>query len=193
MLIPIKVAEAFFAATGALPVNVKFMFEGEEEIGSPSLDAFIRDHKELLAADFVLSADGAMWRIDEPSLTVASRGLAGLELTLTAASKDLHSGRHGGARRESAARDGAADRVAARRERPRRRRGLLRRRRRAHARRARRRSPRCRSTKPRISRRSARRRHSASRATRRSSASGRGRRSRSTACGAATRARVRRR
>jgi acetylornithine deacetylase/succinyl-diaminopimelate desuccinylase-like protein len=97
MLIPIKVAEAFFAAAGALPLNVKFMFEGEEEIGSPSLDAFIRDHKELLAADFVISADGAMWRIDEPSLTVSSRGLAGLELTLTAASKDLHSGRHGGA------------------------------------------------------------------------------------------------
>ncbi|HEY2163804.1 MAG TPA: dipeptidase [Gemmatimonadaceae bacterium] len=97
MLIPIKVAEAFFAAAGALPFNVKFMFEGEEEIGSPSLDAFIRDHTELLAADFVISADGAMWRIDEPSLTVSSRGLAGLELTLTAASKDLHSGRHGGA------------------------------------------------------------------------------------------------
>jgi acetylornithine deacetylase/succinyl-diaminopimelate desuccinylase-like protein len=97
MLIPIKVAEAFFASVGALPLNVKFMFEGEEEIGSPSLDAFIRDHKELLAADFVISADGAMWRIDEASLTVSSRGLAGLELTLTAASKDLHSGRHGGA------------------------------------------------------------------------------------------------
>ena len=44
----------------------------------------------------VLSADGAMWRIDEPSLTVASRGLAALELTLTGAAKDLHSGRHGG-------------------------------------------------------------------------------------------------
>ena len=97
MLIPIKVAQAFFAVTGGLPVNVKCMFEGEEEIGSPSLDAFIREHKELLAADVVLSADGAMWRINEPSLTVASRGLAGLEITLTAASKDLHSGRHGGA------------------------------------------------------------------------------------------------
>ena len=96
MLIPIKVAEAFFAAAGALPINVKYVFEGEEEIGSPSLDAFIRDHKELLAADVILSADGAMWRIDEPSLTVASRGLTGLELTLTAAAKDLHSGRHGG-------------------------------------------------------------------------------------------------
>ena len=96
MLIPIKVAQAFFAATGALPVNIKCMFEGEEEVGSPSLDAFIDENKELLAADFVLSADGAMWRIDIPSLTVGSRGLAGLEVTLTGASKDLHSGRHGG-------------------------------------------------------------------------------------------------
>jgi acetylornithine deacetylase/succinyl-diaminopimelate desuccinylase-like protein len=96
MLIPIKVAEAFFAVANTMPVNVKFMFEGEEEIGSRHLEAFIEEHKDLLAADFVLSADGAMWRINEPSLTVASRGLAGLELTLTAASKDLHSGRHGG-------------------------------------------------------------------------------------------------
>jgi acetylornithine deacetylase/succinyl-diaminopimelate desuccinylase-like protein len=96
MLIPIKVAESFFAVAGALPINVKCMFEGEEEIGSPSLDAFISDNTGLLAADVVLSADGAMWRIDEPSLTVASRGLAGLELTITGASKDLHSGRHGG-------------------------------------------------------------------------------------------------
>jgi acetylornithine deacetylase/succinyl-diaminopimelate desuccinylase-like protein len=96
MLIPIKVAEAFFAADGALPVNVKFMFEGEEEIGSPSLEPFIRENRDLLAADAALSADGAMWRINEPSLTVASRGLVGLELTLSAATKDLHSGRHGG-------------------------------------------------------------------------------------------------
>ncbi len=138
MLIPIKVAEAFFAAAGALPLNVKFMFEGEEEIGSPSLDAFIRDHKELLAADFVISADGAMWRIDEPSLTVSSRGLAGLELTLTAASKDLHSGRHGGAVANPL--HAMARLIASLHdvERPRRRRGFLRRRPRAVARRARR-------------------------------------------------------
>ncbi len=96
MLIPIKVAESFMAVRRALPVNVKFMFEGEEEIGSPSLDRFILSHRELLAADVVVSADGAMWRIDEPSLTVSSRGLCGLELVLTGASKDLHSGRHGG-------------------------------------------------------------------------------------------------
>ena len=96
LLIPIGVAEAFFTVTGSLPINVKFLLEGEEESGSPSLEDFIRQHATLLSADVVLSADGAMWRIDEPSLTVASRGLAGLELTLTGASKDLHSGRHGG-------------------------------------------------------------------------------------------------
>ena len=96
MLIPIEVARAFFAIAGGLPVNLKFLFEGEEEIGSRHLDAFIAEHEKLLAADVVVSADGAMWRIDEPSLTVASRGLCGLEVTLTAASKDLHSGRHGG-------------------------------------------------------------------------------------------------
>ncbi len=97
MLIPIKVAEAFFRSDGALPLNVKFLFEGEEEIGSPSLEAFIREHTALLAAEVVLSADGAMWRVDEPSLTVSSRGLTSLEFTLTGAGKDLHSGRHGGA------------------------------------------------------------------------------------------------
>jgi acetylornithine deacetylase/succinyl-diaminopimelate desuccinylase-like protein len=96
MFIPIKVAQAFFATAGTLPVNVKFMFEGEEEVGSPSLDEFIQRHRALLSADFVISADGAMWRVDTPSLNVGSRGLAGLELTLTGPAKDLHSGRHGG-------------------------------------------------------------------------------------------------
>ncbi len=96
MLIPIKVAAAFFAVHGRLPINVKFMLEGEEEIGSRHLEPFVAQNKDLLAADVVISADGAMWRIDEPSLTVANRGLAGLELTLKGPAKDLHSGRHGG-------------------------------------------------------------------------------------------------
>jgi len=96
MLIPIKVAEAFFATAGRLPINVKFLIEGEEEVGSRHLEPFVAEHRELLAADVVISADGAMWRIDEPSLTVANRGLAALELTLTGPAKDLHSGRHGG-------------------------------------------------------------------------------------------------
>jgi len=96
MLIPIKVAEAFFATQQNLPINVKFLIEGEEEIGSRHLEAFIAENKEMLAADFVLSADGAMWRPDEPSVTISNRGLAALEITLTGAAKDLHSGRHGG-------------------------------------------------------------------------------------------------
>lgn len=97
VFIAIKVAQAYFETTGALPVNVKFLIEGEEEIGSPSLEPFIREHVDMLTADFVLSADGAMWRINEPSITVASRGMTGLEFTVSGAGKDLHSGRHGGA------------------------------------------------------------------------------------------------
>ena len=96
MLIPIKVAEAFFATEKRLPINVKFVIEGEEEVGSRNLEGFLTQNRKLLEADVVISADGAMWRIDEPSLTVANRGLAALELTLTGPAKDLHSGRHGG-------------------------------------------------------------------------------------------------
>jgi acetylornithine deacetylase/succinyl-diaminopimelate desuccinylase-like protein len=97
VLLAIKACEAWLATGGAIPINVKFLIEGEEESGSTNLERFVAEHTEMLAADFVMSADGAMWRIDEPSLTVASRGLAALEFTVTCAAKDLHSGRHGGA------------------------------------------------------------------------------------------------
>ena len=96
MLIPLKVAQAFFATRGALPLNVKFIFEGEEEIGSRNLEPFLVANRELLRADAVLSADGAMWRIDEPSITIASRGVSGLEFSLKGADRSLHSGRYGG-------------------------------------------------------------------------------------------------
>ncbi len=96
VLIPIAVAEACLATTGRLPVNLRFLIEGEEECGSPSLPAFLRDHARALAADWVLSADGAMWRADVPSVTVAGRGLVALEFSVFGAAKDLHSGRHGG-------------------------------------------------------------------------------------------------
>src|SRR3979411_1088115 len=96
MLVPLKVAQAFFATRGALPLNVKFVFEGEEEIGSRNLEPFVAANTELLRADGVLSADGAMWRIDEPSITVACRGVTALELTLKGANRSLHSGRYGG-------------------------------------------------------------------------------------------------
>ncbi len=97
MLIPLLAAQAYMATAGRLPVNVKFLFEGEEEVGSPSLEPLIAAHAARLAADFALSADGAMWRIDDPSVTVSSRGMTGLEFRLRGAAKDLHSGRHGGA------------------------------------------------------------------------------------------------
>ena len=96
MLIPIKVAQAFFARTGALPLNVKFVFEGEEEIGSRNLEPFLAANSALLRADSVLSADGAMWRADEPSITVGCRGVVALEFSVKAANRSLHSGRYGG-------------------------------------------------------------------------------------------------
>src|SRR5438128_5417936 len=97
MLVPLKVAEAFLDQLGALPLNVRFLFEGEEEIGSPSLAGVLRDHRDELAADLVVSADGAMWRSSEPSIAIAAKGLLALDLVVTGPSADLHSGRHGGA------------------------------------------------------------------------------------------------
>jgi acetylornithine deacetylase/succinyl-diaminopimelate desuccinylase-like protein len=74
-----------------------FLFEGEEEIGSPSLPAFLQRQHERFRADLVLSADGGMWRTGEPSLNVSSKGLCNVEVEVEGAATDLHSGRHGGA------------------------------------------------------------------------------------------------
>jgi acetylornithine deacetylase/succinyl-diaminopimelate desuccinylase-like protein len=92
----LKTAQAFLAQEGGLPLNVKFLLEGEEEIGSPNLPAFVSAHAQELAADLVISADGAMWRPSEPSLSLASKGLVSLDITVEGASGDLHSGRYGG-------------------------------------------------------------------------------------------------
>jgi acetylornithine deacetylase/succinyl-diaminopimelate desuccinylase-like protein len=94
--IVLKTAQAFMAQEGRLPLNVTFLFEGEEEIGSPHLPAFIAAHAAELAADLVISADGAMWRPDEPSVAVKSKGLVSMDLVVHGASTDLHSGRYGG-------------------------------------------------------------------------------------------------
>jgi acetylornithine deacetylase/succinyl-diaminopimelate desuccinylase-like protein len=91
-----KTAQAFLAQEGALPLNVKFLFEGEEEIGSPHLPAFIREHAGELAADLVISADGAMWRASEPSVSLKSKGLVSMDIAVEGAGTDLHSGRYGG-------------------------------------------------------------------------------------------------
>ncbi|MCA9836727.1 MAG: dipeptidase [Trueperaceae bacterium] len=96
MLVPILAVEALLAAEGSLPVNVKFIFEGQEEIGSPQLPAFIESYKDLLACDLVLSADGGQWGADQPALWVGLRGLCALEINVMGANSDLHSGSYGG-------------------------------------------------------------------------------------------------
>ena len=77
--------------------NVKFIFEGEEEIGSPSLEGFCQEHKELLKADIILVSDTSMLGADLPSLTTGLRGLAYWEIEVTGPNRDLHSGHFGGA------------------------------------------------------------------------------------------------
>ncbi len=95
LFMPILALEALVQTNGAPPVNIKFAFEGEEEVGSPSLPEFVAAQKDLLAADLVLCADGGMWGPDEPSLTVASKGLAGCQVNIKTADTDMHSGMFG--------------------------------------------------------------------------------------------------
>ena len=77
--------------------NVKFILEGEEEIGSPSLEGFCKKHKELLKSDIILVSDTSMLSADLPSLTTGLRGLAYWEIEVTGPNRDLHSGHFGGA------------------------------------------------------------------------------------------------
>ena len=87
----------YLVKNGLLTHNVKFIFEGEEEIGSPSLEAFCQDHRELLQADVILVSDTSMLGADLPSLTTGLRGLAYWEIEVTGPNRDLHSGHFGGA------------------------------------------------------------------------------------------------
>ena len=96
-LIHVKAADAFRATRGAPPVNLKFIAEGEEEIGSPSFDPFIRAHRDLLSADIALISDTHILGPDLPSIVYALRGLTYLEITVTGPDHDLHSGIYGGA------------------------------------------------------------------------------------------------
>ena len=92
-------AKAFEAmvATDTLPCNVKFMLEGEEEIGSPSLYKFCADNKKLLKADIILVSDTSMIGLDTPTITAGLRGLTYMQVEVTGPDKDLHSGLFGGA------------------------------------------------------------------------------------------------
>jgi acetylornithine deacetylase/succinyl-diaminopimelate desuccinylase-like protein len=91
----LKAVEALMR-TGRFPINIKFIIEGEEEIGSPSLGPFIQDHKDLLACDFAVNPDTVMVAADIPSITYGLRGMAYFELRLTGPDHDLHSGLYGG-------------------------------------------------------------------------------------------------
>ena len=87
----------YLVRTGKLRQNVKFIFEGEEEIGSPSLPAWVKANKRMLKSDVILVSDTTMISEKVPSINCGMRGLAYLEVTLTGPDKDLHSGHYGGA------------------------------------------------------------------------------------------------
>ena len=95
-MIQVKAFE-YLVKYNLLKHNIKFIFEGEEEIGSPSLNAFLKEHQELLKADVILVSDTSMLGADLPSLTTGLRGLAYWEIEVTGANRDLHSGHFGGA------------------------------------------------------------------------------------------------
>ena len=95
-MIQVKAFE-YLVRQGLLRHNVKFIFEGEEEIGSPSLGAFLEQHRELLKSDIILVSDTSMLGAELPSLTTGLRGLAYWEIEVTGPNRDLHSGHFGGA------------------------------------------------------------------------------------------------
>ena len=94
-LITLKAAESVIQ-TGGMPINIKWLFEGEEEIGSPNLAAFITGHTEMLACDFAVNPDSGMIGRDFPTITYGLRGLAYFELRVFGPAHDLHSGMFGG-------------------------------------------------------------------------------------------------
>lgn len=83
--------------TGSLPTNIKFIIEGEEEVGSPNLAKFVVQHKNLLKADVILISDTAMISMEHPSIDIGVRGLSYIEVEVTGPNRDLHSGVYGGA------------------------------------------------------------------------------------------------
>lgn len=93
----LKALEALIQTEAKLPVNIKILFEGEEEIGSVNLNQFLTEHKELLQADVVVISDTGLYAPGVPSLTYALRGLSAMEVHVTGAKSDLHSGVYGGA------------------------------------------------------------------------------------------------
>lgn len=93
----VKALEAYRKSGEDFPVNIKFVIEGEEEIGSPHLAPFLEEHRDQLEADMVLVSDTAMFAEDTPSITYGLRGMIYMEVELVGPNRDLHSGVYGGA------------------------------------------------------------------------------------------------
>ncbi len=96
VFIHLKSIEAYLKNRGSLPVNIKLLIEGEEEIGSDHLEGFVKAHKEMLKADIVLISDSSMFAKDTPSICYGLRGLTYMQIDLVGPNKDLHSGSFGG-------------------------------------------------------------------------------------------------
>lgn len=97
MYVHIKSVESFFRVNGSLPVNVKFLIEGEEEIGSSNLYSFLKSNTDLLKCDAVLISDTSLWDEGVPTITYGLRGISYMEIEVTGPNRDLHSGTYGGA------------------------------------------------------------------------------------------------
>lgn len=97
LFVHVKAIEAHLRQNGSLPINVKVIFEGEEEIGGPNLDAFVREHKADLACDVVVISDTPMFEKGVPSICYGLRGLSYFQIDLRGTKSDLHSGSFGGA------------------------------------------------------------------------------------------------
>ncbi|MBI1803853.1 MAG: dipeptidase [Ignavibacteriae bacterium] len=96
VFIHLKSVEAYMKNTGRLPINLKVIIEGEEEIGSMHLDSFVRKHRNLLQADLVLISDTSMFAKNVPSVCYGLRGLAYMQVEVVGPNRDLHSGSFGG-------------------------------------------------------------------------------------------------
>lgn len=96
-IFPAIVATEEAIKAGNVPVNLKFLFEGEEEIGSPNLKDLLQQRKDLFSADIAVSVDGGMYSTTVPSLTTGCRGLAAIQIDVRGPAADVHSGGYGGA------------------------------------------------------------------------------------------------
>jgi acetylornithine deacetylase/succinyl-diaminopimelate desuccinylase-like protein len=97
LFVHVKALEAHLVQTGTLPINVRVIFEGEEEVGGPNLDQFIRDHRDELTCDVVVVSDTGMFDKGVPSICYGLRGLSYFQIDLRGTTTDLHSGSFGGA------------------------------------------------------------------------------------------------